>query len=154
MSINASFQWTVYFPITKTYDFTISADNEAIIRLDGVDVVSTNYSAGESSPYQNTFSGSTQVTQGYHSIVIVAINTGGPGAVGGRITSTTGTAVSVAPVVVDPRTGSARDGYYTRTGSTNPEVTNNSFFNAYTLQGFRRLNTDAELEQELKALRQ
>ena len=82
MSINASFQWTVYFPITKTYDFTISADNEAIIRLDGVDVVSTNYSAGERGPYQNTFSGSTQVTQGYHSIVIVAINTGGPGAVG------------------------------------------------------------------------
>lgn len=67
--------WTVNFPNTDEYTFTMSADNAAELLIDGVAVFYANN-------YTTTYESLISVTAGDHVIRIRGQNTGGPGAVG------------------------------------------------------------------------
>ena len=122
---NVTYQWDVYFPLTQNYNFYVSGDNEADILVDGVQVATTGGWGGGGGPFQNIFSGTISVSVGLHSVTINGRNYGGPGSVGGRIVSRSGESIDAAPVVVDPRTGTAKNGYYTRSGGINSELYGN-----------------------------
>jgi hypothetical protein len=66
--------YTVSFPSTGLYTFTASADNSAVISLDGTSLFSAT-------TFTNTFEQPVQVTAGTHTVRIQALNTGGPGSV-------------------------------------------------------------------------
>jgi hypothetical protein len=66
--------YTVSFPSTGLYTFTASADNSAVISLDGTPLFSAT-------TFTNTFEQPVQVTAGNHIVRIQALNTGGPGSV-------------------------------------------------------------------------
>jgi hypothetical protein len=66
--------YTVTFPSSTEYQFIGSADNYADIYVDGVLVLSAT-------DYRTTFEARTFVSAGVHAVRIVAVNTGGPGAV-------------------------------------------------------------------------
>jgi hypothetical protein len=66
--------YTVAFPSTGLYTFTASADNSAVISMDGTPLFSAT-------TFTNTFEQPVQVTAGPHTIRIQALNTGGPGSV-------------------------------------------------------------------------
>jgi hypothetical protein len=66
--------YTVSFPSTGLYTFTASADNSAVISMDGTPLFS-------STSFANTFEQPVQVTAGTHTVRIQALNTGGPGSV-------------------------------------------------------------------------
>ena len=66
--------YTVSFPSTGLYTFTASADNSAVISLDGTPLFSAT-------TFTNTFEQPVQVTAGVHTVRIQALNTGGPGSV-------------------------------------------------------------------------
>jgi hypothetical protein len=66
--------YTVSFPSTGLYTFTASADNSAVISLDGTPLFSAT-------TFTNTFEQPVQVTAGNHNVRIQALNTGGPGSV-------------------------------------------------------------------------
>lgn len=66
--------YTVSFPSTGLYTFTASADNSAVISLDGISLFSAD-------TFTNTFEQPVQVTAGVHTVRIQALNTGGPGSV-------------------------------------------------------------------------
>ena len=85
-NVSATHQWDVYFPSTRTYTFELSGDNEADILCDGVQVTTTGDWGGGAAPYQNVYTGTLNVSEGWHSITINGRNYGGPGSVGGRIT--------------------------------------------------------------------
>jgi hypothetical protein len=67
--------YTVSFPSTGLYTFTASADNSAVVSLDGIPLFSAT-------TFANTFEQPVQVTAGTHTVRIQALNTGGPGSVG------------------------------------------------------------------------
>jgi hypothetical protein len=66
--------YTVTFPVTGLYTFTASADNSAVIFLDGLPLFRADN-------FTNTFEQPAQVTAGNHTVRIQALNTGGPGSV-------------------------------------------------------------------------
>lgn len=66
--------YSVNFPITTNYQFTASVDNYATFYIDGVE-------AFYADNFVNEFTVSIPVTAGNHTIRILGINTGGPGAV-------------------------------------------------------------------------
>ena len=66
--------YTVSFPSTGLYTFTASADNSAVISMDGTPLFSAT-------TFTNTFEQPVQVTAGNHTVRIQAENTGGPGSV-------------------------------------------------------------------------
>jgi len=66
--------YTVSFPSTGLYTFTASADNGAVISMDGTPLFSAT-------TFTNTFEQPVQVTAGSHTVRIQAQNTGGPGSV-------------------------------------------------------------------------
>jgi hypothetical protein len=66
--------YTVSFPSTGLYTFTASADNSAVISMDGTPLFSAT-------TFTNTFEQPVQVTAGNHTVRIQALNTGGPGSV-------------------------------------------------------------------------
>jgi len=66
--------YTVSFPSTGLYTFTASADNGAVISMDGTPLFSAT-------TFTNTFEQPVQVTAGNHTVRIQAENTGGPGSV-------------------------------------------------------------------------
>lgn len=72
--------YTVSFPLTGLYTFTASADNGAVVYLDGIALFSAT-------SFGNTFEQPVQVTAGNHIVRIRATNTGGPGAVALTISS-------------------------------------------------------------------
>ena len=84
--VSVTHQWDVYFPSTRIYTFELSGDNEADILCDGVQVTTTGDWGGGAAPYQNVYTGTLTVAEGWHSITINGRNYGGPGSVGGRIT--------------------------------------------------------------------
>jgi hypothetical protein len=79
---SASFDQTydVNFPLTGTYQFQASADNYAIIYIDGRPAL-------EAYDYRRTYEIGITVPAGAHSIRIVGVNTGGPGSVALVITN-------------------------------------------------------------------
>ena len=79
---SASFDQTynVNFPLTGTYHFQASADNYAIIYIDGRPAL-------EAYDYRSTYSVGITVPAGTHSIRVVGVNYGGPGSVALVITS-------------------------------------------------------------------
>jgi len=79
--------YTVTFPSTGLYTFTASADNSAVISLDGTPLFSAT-------TYTSTFEQPAQVTAGTHTVRIQALNTGGPGSV--ALTISTGQSYSGA----------------------------------------------------------
>lgn len=66
--------YTVTFPSTGVYQFQASADNYAIIYIDGIPRF-------ESYDYRTTYSIGLNISSGPHSIRVIGVNTGGPGAV-------------------------------------------------------------------------
>jgi hypothetical protein len=66
--------YVVNFPVTGLYTFTASADNSAKIYVDGLFV-------GDVDGFSRTYTMTTNVLAGDHTIKIVGINTGGPGSV-------------------------------------------------------------------------
>ena len=74
--------WRVYFPQTTNYNFEISADNYGYLAIDDTMIVQTQ---GEGSAFQNVWSASVRVTEGWHTIRAAATNWGGPYGVAGRI---------------------------------------------------------------------
>lgn len=66
--------WTVNFPTTGNYNFTMSVDNIAQLYIDGAAVFYCD-------SYTNTFEQAFNLSAGNHNIRIVAQNTGGPAAV-------------------------------------------------------------------------
>ncbi len=66
--------YTVFFPTTGLYTFTASADNSAVISMDGIPLFSAT-------TFTQTFEQPVQVTAGNHTVRIQALNTGGPGSV-------------------------------------------------------------------------
>lgn len=66
--------YTVNFPVTGNYQFTASVDNYATFYIDGIEAFFAN-------SYTNEYTVSIPVSAGNHSIRILGINTGGPGAV-------------------------------------------------------------------------
>jgi len=79
---SASFDQTynVNFPLTGTYQFQASADNYAIIYIDGLPAL-------EAYDYRRTYEVGISISAGNHSIRIVGTNYGGPGSVALVITS-------------------------------------------------------------------
>lgn len=72
--------YTVTFPASAQYQFIASADNYADIYVDGSLVLSAP-------DYRTTFESQIFVTAGVHTVRIVGVNTGGPGAVALTINS-------------------------------------------------------------------
>ncbi len=66
--------YTVNFPATGTYQFTASVDNYATFYIDGAEAFYAN-------SYTNEYTVSIPVSAGSHTIRILGVNTGGPGAV-------------------------------------------------------------------------
>lgn len=77
--------YIVDFPLTGTYQFQASADNHATIYID-------DKPALEAYDYTRTYEVGITIPTGLHSIRIVGVNTGGPGAV--ALVITTGTSYS------------------------------------------------------------
>jgi hypothetical protein len=73
--------YTITFPVTGNYQFQASADNSARFFIDNVEVFTAN-------DYQSTFEVGYPITAGAHTLRILGVNTGGPGAV--ALTITTG----------------------------------------------------------------
>lgn len=71
--------YTVNFPTTSTYTFTFSADNYGSVSLDGSVVIAL--SGSSSANYRNAYQATVTVPSGNHTIVVRAVNTGGPGCV-------------------------------------------------------------------------
>ena len=67
--------YTVNFPVSGYYTFTMSVDNQGSVSLDGDVVLSFN-------TYRTTTATTVYVSVGNHTLAINAINTGGPGSVG------------------------------------------------------------------------
>ena len=119
---NVTYQWDVYFPITRSYTFNVSGDNEADILCDGVQVATTGGWGGGPGPYQNVFSGTINVTEGWHSITINGRNYGGPGSVGGTITSAqTNLSGSTATDPFHNVIAAGKSGYYIRNSGISGE---------------------------------
>lgn len=80
--------YTVNFPVSTTYTFTFSVDNDGTIYLDGVPVISL----GGSNPanYRNSYQVTINVPAGNRTVTVEAVNTGGPGAVACTISRTDG----------------------------------------------------------------
>jgi hypothetical protein len=66
--------YVVNFPITGTYTFVASADNSASLYVDDIFV-------GDVPGFKATYTLTTSVLAGNHTVRIVAVNTGGPGSV-------------------------------------------------------------------------
>jgi hypothetical protein len=66
--------YVVNFPVTGIYTFTTSADNSAELFVDGIFI-------GVVPGFTATYTLTTAVVAGNHTIRIVAVNTGGPGSV-------------------------------------------------------------------------
>ena len=119
---NVTYQWDVYFPITRSYTFNVSGDNEADILIDAVQVATTGGWGGGPGPFQNVFSGTTNVNQGWHSITINGRNYGGPGSVGGTITSAqTNLSGSTATDPFHNVIAAGNSGYYIRNSGISGE---------------------------------
>jgi len=65
---------TVNFPVSAVYNFTGSCDNYGTIYVDGSPVLNIG-------GYSSTYSSSTYVTAGNHTVRLLGINQGGPGAI-------------------------------------------------------------------------
>ena len=119
---NVTYQWDVYFPITRSYTFNVSGDNEADILIDGVQVATTGGWGGGGGPFQNVFSGTTTVNEGWHSITINGRNYGGPGSVGGTITTVqTNLSGSTATDPFHNVIAAGKSGYYIRNSGISGE---------------------------------
>lgn len=83
---NGSYTWEVYFPHDDNWIFEGSIDNYGEMFIDGTSILSIP-------DYHNAFSTSYAVSTGWHTIQINAVNTGGPGAIGGRIYDSSGNVI-------------------------------------------------------------
>ena len=121
-NLSVTYQWDVYFPITRSYTFNVSGDNEADILCDGVQVATTGGWGGGGGPFQNVFSGTTTVNEGWHSITINGRNYGGPGSVGGTITTVqTNLSGSTATDPFHNVIAAGKSGYYIRNSGISSE---------------------------------
>jgi hypothetical protein len=75
---NGDYTWRFYFPATQSYNFDLSVDNYGTLYVDEVAIV---YAPS----YNSVWSGSKVITEGWHTIRINGINTGGPASIGARI---------------------------------------------------------------------
>ena len=85
---NGDYTWEVYFPDTANYTFTISIDNTGAIYLDGTLVKETT--GNEFGRFGSTHSATKNVTKGWHTVKMNATNWGGPAALGGTISDSSG----------------------------------------------------------------
>lgn len=88
VATNFSRTYGVNFPVTTNYTFTFSADNYGTVYLDGVPVISLSSSSPDN--YRNSYQVTISVSAGNHTLLINAVNTGGPGGVGLTISRTDG----------------------------------------------------------------
>ncbi len=96
---NGIYTWQVYFPTTGTYTFEGSVDNYGTMYVDDVQVLNIP-------SYSTVYSSTSSVTAGWHTVKMVATNTGGPAGAAGRIKSGS-TTVWTTRSIIDTTLGGA-----------------------------------------------
>lgn len=75
---NGTYTWNVFFPSTTTYRFDVAVDNYGYIAIDG-NIIATSLN------WDYVASGTTTVTEGWHTVSVYAVNYGGAASLAGRI---------------------------------------------------------------------
>jgi hypothetical protein len=83
---NGFYNWKVYFPNDGDYFIEASIDDFGEFYIDDANVLNVG-------TYGTVFSTTVNVSKGWHHVKMNATNTGGPGAIGARITDTTSSQV-------------------------------------------------------------